>query len=448
MRRALRWFWRQCLKIALVAAALLGGALLLHVSSAFADQTPPAHVTRAASAPAAQQVVITPAQRAQATERARRGRLLYLGALLYQGILIFGFLALGGTRWLAKVTARWAAMHWICSLIVILAILGVASAILTFPLDYYSDFIFVHQYGLSNQTPPQWLRDYLLSDGLGVLFGVPLALLGYAILRRFPRTWWLWITAAMVPISIIGMLITPVFINPLFNKYTSLQDVQLRQEILAIAHRQGIHANDVYQVDASKQSNAVNAYVIGFGPTLRIVLYDTLLKDFTHDEIKFIMSHEMGHYVLGHIYQGILFAILGTLLGSYLFYQASRWVLARYGATLGVRALGDPLSYPLIIGLGMILSLIALPVGNAFSRNLEWQADRFAVTVYPHPDAGIDAFRRMAQINLSDEDPPRWAEVLFGTHPSIKERITALEKVKAGDPHAYPLFVEVKWPRK
>jgi len=235
------------------------------------------------------------------------------------------------------------------------------------------------------------------------------------------------------------MLIAPVFITPLFNKFTPIKDDVLRRELLDMAHRNGIHAQDVYEMDASRQSKAVNAYVIGFGPTQRIVLFDTLLKDFSREEIEYVLSHEMGHYVLGHIYQGILFSILGTLLGSYLFYRTAQWALGRFGIKLGFTALGHPASYPLLMAMGLVLSILATPIGNAFSRNLEWQADRFAAQHDANWDAGISAFRKLGTVNVAEEDPPRWVVVLFYTHPSLAQRIHAIEQLKAGNPNPWPL---------
>ena len=367
----------------------------------------------------------TPQEQERAKEKARRGRILFLVSQLYEGALLAGFLLLGGTRWLATLTARFG--HWVPALAVVAAVVSIASTVLSFPLDYYAGFVFPHQYGLSNQTPLQWLRDYLVGEGVGIAIGAPLLFLLYGLLRRAPGTWWLWLGAASAPLSIFLMLISPVFIAPLFNKFTSLQDVKLRQDILTMAHAQGIAANDVYQVDASRQSNAVNAYVNGFGPTQRIVLYDTLLKYFTPDEIKFVMAHEMGHYVLGHIRQGILLSIVGTLAACLALARIAGWLLQRWGAQLGFAALGHPASLPLLMALGMVLSLLALPIGNAISRHMEWQADRFAARVYPNLQAGISAYHKLARLNVSEEDPPRWVEVIFYSHPSLAHRIAALE---------------------
>ncbi|HEY3379291.1 MAG TPA: M48 family metallopeptidase [Armatimonadota bacterium] len=428
MRRAIRWLWRQWRRVALLGVlATLGvlGAMAASASlPAFAEQTALSSVRQAS--PTLRDDTPTPQEQARAHERAARARMLYLVSLLYEGALLFAFIGLGGTRWLAHLVTR-IGPRWVLGLAAVLGILTVASTLLTLPLDYYSSYLFAHQYGLSNQTPLQWLRDYLVEGGVGIVIGFPLAVLGYALLRRFPRTWWLWLSAASIPVSIVLMLITPVFITPLFNKFTPLPDGPLKHDILEMAHQQGIHAEDVYEMNGSRQSNAVNAYVIGFGPTLRIVLYDTLVKEFTPQEVQFVLAHEMGHYVLGHIYQGILFSVLGTFIGAYLFALVAQRVLVRYHDFLGVATLGNPASYPIIMALGMVFSLIALPIGNAFSRHLEWQADRFAVRIYPHPAAGIAAFHKLGRLNVAEENPPRWAEVLFGSHPSLAERINALE---------------------
>ncbi|MHB9131712.1 MAG: M48 family metallopeptidase [Armatimonadota bacterium] len=431
MRRALRWLWRTFCKVALAGVLLLGvyASLWVAPSSAFA-QSQPSNAQVSQTVPELHPEGPTPEQQQRAHERARRSRLIYLGSLLYQGVLLFGFLALGGTRWLARITARFG-NKWLLGLLAVVGILTLGATVLTFPLDYYTGFVFQHQYGLSNQTTLAWLRDYLVGQGVGLVLGIPLLALLYLVLRRAPRTWWIWATAVSVPVSIFIMLITPVFITPLFNKFTPLQDEKLRAEILALAHQQGIPAQNVYEMDASRQSNAVNAYVIGFGPTLRIVLYDTLLQYFTPDEIKFILAHEMGHYKLGHIYQGIGFAILGTLAGSFLLYKVSHWLLRRFGGFFGFDNLGNPAGYPLLMALAFILSLIATPVGNAFSRHIEWQADRYAVQVYDHAGAGITAFHKLAQINVSEENPPRWVVYLLYSHPSIADRIAALKAAEA-----------------
>lgn len=430
MRRALRWLWRSFCTVALGGAILLGALAWLLAAPAPAQAAVPVAVRAFVAAnEQSSGAEPTPQERARAKQRATESRLLFLASTLFEGALVVGFLLLGGTRWLVRLTERFGG-RWLPALGVAVGVLTLASAVLTFPLDVYSSFTFQHKYGLSNQTFPQWLRDYGVEQGVSLALGLPLLVGLYALLRRAPRTWWLWLAGLSAPVSIFLMLIYPVFISPLFNTFTSLQDETLRQDILAMAHAQGIAAHDVYQMDASRQSNAINAYVVGFGPTHRIVLYDTLLQRFTPAEIKFVMAHEMGHYVLGHVTQGILFSILGALAGGFLLYRLTGYLLARHGDFFGFTSLGHPASYPLLIALSMGLSLLAMPLSNAVSRHMEWQADRFAVRTYPHPDAGIAAFHKLARYNVAEEDPPAWVEFLFSSHPSLQRRIAYLERVQ------------------
>jgi STE24 endopeptidase len=383
-----------------------------------------------APAPAAHAMVSggppTPEEQARAHQRARESRTLFLTQFLYEALLLGLFLGLGGTRWLAKISAHFGE-SWVWAVLAVAAIIGLASTLLTLPFDYYGGFVVQHRWGLSNQTAAAWFRDYLVGGAVSLVITLPLLLLFYWLLRAAPSTWPLWMTLAMIPVSIFLMIVQPVFIAPLFNKFTPLQDETLRRDLLALAHRQGISANDVFQVDASRQSKAVNAYVNGFGPTHRIVLYDTLLQDFTHEEIEFVLAHEMGHYKLGHIARGILIAVAFTFLGAVALLLVGRGLLAAHGGFFGAGSLADPAVYPLLLAIAMLLGILGTPATSALSRQMEWQADRYAVRVYGHPEAGISAFHKLARLNISEEQPPAWVEYLLSSHPSIHHRIQALE---------------------
>jgi len=424
--RIIHWLRRQFLLIAF-GALLVFSAVLLVGSAAAKPAAPPHQVMQAQGMPSG--APLTPQEIALGHERASRARAFDLGYLLYQAALLVGIFAFGGSRWLAGLVGR-IGRHWLLGLLAVLGIVGVASALLTLPLDYYSGFIFQHQYGLSNQTPAAWLRDYAVNGGVSALMGLPVAALMYALLRWQPKNWWAWVTVVSVPLSIFFMLIEPVFVAPLFNKYTPLQDQVLRREILTMAHGQGIPTNDIYQVDASRQSNEVNAYVNGLGPTQRIVLYDTLIKDFTHEEIKHVMAHEIGHYVLKHIPLGIALSVVGTFLSTLALYWVGGGILRRWGGALGFSSLGHPASYPLLLALGLALSLVVMPFGNAVSRRMEWQADEFAARIDHNNQAGIAVYYKLARLNISDMNPPRWAQIMFGTHPTIRERIAYLQEME------------------
>jgi len=369
----------------------------------------------------------TPDEAQQAHRRTREARWLNLGSLLYTALLLGGFLRLGGTHWLARITARCHG-RWVPALLMVLGVLGVAGALLMLPVDYFAGFIFPHRFGLSSQTAGAWFRDYAVGQGVTAAVGIPVILLGYLLLRRAPRTWWWWLGGVSLPISILVMLIVPVFITPLFNTFTPLRNSPLRREILAMADAQGIPVHDVYEVDASRQSRAADAYVIGVGPTQRIVLYDTLLDNFTPAEIEFILAHEMGHYKLRHIAWGIAMSVVATLAGGFLLSLAARGVFACFGTRLGVTGLSDPAAFPVLLALVLGLALLLAPLGLAFSRLIERQADQFALRIDPHPTDGISAFHKLARLNIAEEDPPVWAVLLYGTHPAIGERITMLEQ--------------------
>ncbi|HOF88906.1 MAG TPA: M48 family metallopeptidase [Armatimonadota bacterium] len=408
--------------------ALLLGVIGLPGGGAFADEPSP---------PAGMRAMIsgdppTPEEDALARRRHDEGRLLMLAGVGWQIALLGGFLLLGGARWLGKLAALFDG-RWPLAAVVVVGLVTVVMALLTLPLDYYSGFIVPHKYGLSNQTPAAWLRDYLVGGAAGLVITLPLALLFYGLLRIAPGSWWAWLALAAAPITIVLVVIQPVFIAPLFNTFTPLRDDALRREILAMAHAQGIQARDVFQVDASRQSDAANAYVNGFGPTHRIVLYDTLLRDFTPAEIKFVMAHEMGHYVLGHIVRGIVLAVFGVLLAGLAIHLAGGWLLARHGAALGAASLAAPALYPLLLLFAVLLGLVGTPPSAYLSRRMEWEADRFALRVTRDPDAGIRAFYKLARRNIALTDPPRWEEALVYTHPSIKRRVEALERAKAGE---------------
>jgi len=425
--RIFRWLRRRFLLI-VFGALLLFSALLLRVAMARPAATT-AHTTMArieaggmpSGAP------LTPLEVALARERGARARLLGLGYLCFQAALLVGLFAFGGARWLAGLVASIGG-HWLLGLAAVAGIVSLAGVLLLLPLDYYAGFVFPHQYGLSNQTAAAWLRDYLVGAGAGAAMGLPVLALFYALLRWRPRTWWAWVALVSVPLSIFFMLIGPVFMDPLFNKFEPLEDRELRRDILAMAHRQGIPTNDIYQVDASRQSNAVNAYVNGIGPTQRIVLYDTLLAGFTHAEIEHVMAHEIGHYVLKHIPLGIAFSVTGVFFGSLALYLLAGVMLRRWGGMLGFDRLGHPASYPLLLALGMGLALVMMPFSAAVSRWMEWQADYFAARVYPNHRAGITVYYKLARLNIAEMDPPRWAQLLYGTHPTMRERIAYLEE--------------------
>jgi Zn-dependent protease with chaperone function len=303
-------------------------------------------------------------------------------------------------------------------------IYSVLSYVLTFPLVWYQGFLLEHHYHMSNQSFGRWFGDEM--KGLGVdlfFFGViPLVMLAYLAIQKY-RHWWLALALASFPLVTIATLIEPVVIDPLFNKFTPLQDQALKQEILALAARAGIPGRNVYQVDKSEQTNAYNAYVNGVGASQRIVLWDTTLEGMRDDEILYVMSHEMGHYRLGHIWKGIgYFSLLSFALFFFTGLIMTRAV-RRFGPRWGFTELHDIASLPLFAVALSLVSLVAQPLVNGYSRYVEHQADQFGLEVTHLNDAAARAFIKLSSQNKSNPEPPAALEWYAYTHPAELERV-------------------------
>ena len=242
-------------------------------------------------------------------------------------------------------------------------------ALLTFPLDVYKDFFREHQYGLATQNFGAWLVDQLKGLGLGLFFGSLLVTALYAVFRKAPRTWWIWGAAVMLVFLVFGALIEPVFIAPLFNTYTELKDPELRGSILSLARANGIPADHVYVYDASRQTNQVSANVSGLASTLRISLNDNLVKRASPVGVRAVMGHEMGHYVLNHVYEMVVELGVVVVLG----FAFVRWgfgrVVARRGERWGVRGIADLAGLPLFVAVLSVYFFLLTPVVNTIIRS-------------------------------------------------------------------------------
>jgi STE24 endopeptidase len=303
--------------------------------------------------------------------------------------------------------------------------------VVNFPLNYY-DFLREQRFGFATQDFMGWLGDQLKGLGVGLVLGSLLVLGLYTVFKKAARTWWLWGSAVVIGFVIFTMAIAPVFIAPLFNKFEPLHDQALRQRILGMAHEQGIPADEVYQVDASRQSRHSNAYVAGLLGTQRIVLFDTIIGTFTHEELEFVMGHEMGHYVLNHIWKGIAFLSGLVLIGMWVLYQLIGRLMERYHARFGFGELADIASLPLLVLLLSIYGFLLDPVSNSFSRYLESQADQFGLRIAPRPEAAVTSFQKFETLDLAEADPPAFIEFWLYSHPSVGRRIQAAKDYVAG----------------
>jgi len=301
---------------------------------------------------------------------------------------------------------------------------SVIGFVVEFPLAWYGGFALEHQYHLSKQGFGGWFLDELKGFSIGIiLFGViPLVMLAYRAMEKF-RRWWVALAIGSVPVVVIFTLLQPILIEPAFNKFTPLKDQVLKREILALAEKAGIPGRKVYQVDKSKQTEKFNAYVSGFGASQHLVLWDTTIRGMTHDEILYVMGHEMGHYALGHIWKGIgFFAVLSFAL---FFFSGllMTWAVRRFGDAWGFHELYDIASVPLFALALSLVSLVAQPLTNAYSRSVEHQADQYGLELTHLNDAAARTFIKLGSQNKNNPEPPALFDWFEDTHPPELQRV-------------------------
>ncbi len=302
------------------------------------------------------------------------------------------------------------------------ALLTLVMSAMEFPLTLYQDFIVPHQFDLTNQSFVSWLGDIGKGIGVNLVIGSFVAALALLGIRLF-RQWWVVLWIGSIPLIILGVVITPLIIDPLFNKFEPLKDPVLRRDLLAEAAHAGIQGSRVYQVDKSKQTKTMNAYVTGIGPSKRIVLWDTLLAKMDHDEILAVMGHEMGHYVLGHLWKGIAFGVAVALVIFFFAQKLYRWGLARWGARWAIADRADPAALPWLMLVAAVMGFLLSPVTSGFSRAIEHQADKFSLDLTHLNEPMASSFVKFAEDSKADPDPPRFIEWWRYSHPAAQRRI-------------------------
>ena len=307
----------------------------------------------------------------------------------------------------------------------------VLTAVLTFPLTLYSDYFREHKYGLSNQDLAAWLGEWGKDLMVGVIGGAILLVVLFAIVRRLPRTWHLWGAVVTLFFMIILVLIGPVFIAPLFNKYNVLADPKVVEPILRLARANGIPADKVYEMDASKQSKRVSANVSGFLGTMRITLNDNLINRSSLPEIEAVMAHEMGHYVMNHIFKDILFFGIVIVVGfAFLRWSLDR-LLAAFGARWGISGIGDVAVTPLALFVFTAYLFVLTPFTNSFTRMQEMEADMFGLNAARQPDGFAEAALKLGEYRKMEPGPIE--EWVFFDHPSGATRIHCAMRWKAAN---------------
>ncbi len=362
-------------------------------------------------------------------DAARYHRLQLLLTVLGLGLSVAYLLALvvtGGGHALAGLAARASSARWIQIVLIALA-LGAGHAALTAPLKLIRGFWLPRRFGLLHQPLRGWLGDRLKAALIGGALGLAAIEVVYALLAR-TEYWWLAAAAVFIAAEIAMTAVLPIWIVPLFYRLTPLADGGLRDRLLALARRAGVAAVGVFVADQSRKSRTANAAVVGLGRTRRIILFDTLLAEFSPDEVESVLAHELGHHAHGDMRRWLLVNAALTLLTAWLAAQG----LALGVPRLGLAGPGDPAGLPWLALVALALGLVQLPLANGFSRWIERQADDFALATTGNAAAFVGAMERLAGLNLAERRPSRLKEIFLYSHPALDRRIARAESVRGG----------------
>lgn len=367
---------------------------------------------------------VDPQKQVKAKQYARIRRRLMLLGLVLSFIYIIAWLWFGWSSSLKEWILQYTDNDW---LVVALFAIGFGGIyfIINLPLSYYEGYVLPHRFGLSNQTFKGWVSDSIKGLILGGLLGGFVLEVVYAILRAYPQTWWLWAAGFLLVFNVLLANLAPVILMPIFYKFKNLdeQHVELENRLKNLAANAGAGVRGVYQFDMSRRTKAANAALAGLGNTRRILLGDTLLEEFTYDEIETVLAHEMAHHVHRDIPIGIAVESVLTIIGLY---------LASLGLLWGTNVLGfegpaDVAAMPLFALTVALYGLVTMPIGNAYSRWRETRADEYALRATGNGPAFASAMTRLADQNLAEVDPEPWVEFLLYSHPALQRRIAMAE---------------------
>lgn len=375
----------------------------------------------AASAPECAHVVVP-----EATELALRyyqsGNILWIVGQAWSLIIPLLFLLKGFTGKLATFAEKWG-KNWFFTITLYLIAFVILYQLLSLPLEYYASYMRQHAYGLSSQTLGRWFGNYGKDTLVTMVSVVAFVWIFYLLLKKSPRRWWFYSSLVSIGIMFIMIFVQPIWIDPLFNHFGPMQDKKLEHDILHLASRAGIEHGRVFEVDMSHDTKMLNAYVVGFGSTSRIVLWDTTIQQMSPDEILFVMGHEMGHYVLHHIWWDMGYYAALSLVIFYLTYRIANHLVRRYHKRMGFKNLYNIASAPLLLFLISLLMLLTTPLSNYISRKIEHEADRFGLEITQNNKAAAEAFLTLQQENLANPRPGLLYKIWRSSHPALGERV-------------------------
>jgi len=379
---------------------------------------------------------LDPERQKQAKQYARIRRRLWLVDTIFSALYALAWLSLGWAvtlrDWLTTlITDHWSLItgsEWLVVALFV-AIFGGIYSIINLPLGYYSGFVLPHRFGQSNQTLRDWVIDQIKGLAVGAPLGLLLLELLYLALRVTGDLWWLWAAGGMLIFTVLLSNLAPVLIAPIFNKYIPLgeEHKELAERLLALAKRANTKVRGAFKFDMSKRTKSANAALTGIGNTRRIVLGDTLINEFSTDEIETVLAHELGHHVHRDIPFLITFGTLSTTLSLFLASLALNWAIGYFGFS----SPADVAAFPALGVIFGVYGLITMPIDNAVSRWRERMADDYALQSTGKHEAFASAFTRLANQNLGEVDPEKWVVFLFYSHPPLGERIEKAQQWKA-----------------
>jgi Zn-dependent protease with chaperone function len=384
--------------------------------------------------------IAVPEPSALAVQYHRSGHLVWAGATALELLVPAALLFTGLSARVRDLARRIARGRWFFTVAIYGAAYLVIQAIVFLPFAWYAGFVRQHAYGLSTETAGEWLADWGKGTAITALVAALVLWIPYRLLRASPRRWWLWTGLLAAPFTVLALIVTPVWIAPLFDEYGPMRDRALEARIHQLAARVGIPDSRIYEVRKSDETRQVNAYVTGFGRTKRIVLWDTLVDRLEPDEVLYVMGHEIGHYVLRHTLTVILGATLLATLSLFVVHRVAGRLIARLHRRFGFDRLDDVASLPLLMLVGGVVMLATTPAALALSRWQEREADRFGLEMTRDNQAAARAFVKLQDENLAVPRTGLLYRLWRGSHPDLADRIEFSNRYRPwlrGDPLRY-----------
>ena len=410
--------------LAILALALIALTSVCSMQSASAADAPSGAAASAHfdadAATAAYLATMTPAARARSDAYFEGGYWLVLWDFLFGLLLAWALLGWRFSARMRDLAARLTRFRWAQNALYAIQYF-ILTTVVTLPWAAYEGYVREHQYGMSNQGLAAWLGEQAKGLVITLLFGTLAAVAIYAVIRKLPKTWWLWGSAVAILFLIFQIAIGPTYLEPVFNKFYPLPESPLKQRILSLARANGIPVEQVYEFDASKQTTKMSAHVSGIAGSAQISLNDNLINRASPEEVEAVIGHEMGHYVLNHVYKGVLaFGVLVVIGFAFMSWAFGR-VTLKFGERWGFRDVADIAGLPLLVALFSVYGFALTPLFNTITRSMEAEADAFGLNAARQPDGAAQAALHLAEYRKMQPGPVE--EVIFFDHPSGWNRI-------------------------